>query len=112
MSDQIINVRVSRYDPTTDAAPRYQTYRVPSNAGMSILDVLSYIYEHVDHTLAFYDHASCHQNVCGRCWVVANGKPVLACQVAATEDLTLAPQKGVVVRDLVTRKAGKSDDSW
>jgi succinate dehydrogenase/fumarate reductase-like Fe-S protein len=84
-----------------------ETYEVPSaDKPVKVMDILDYIYLHLDHTLAYYRHSSCNQGVCGRCAVKLNGKTVLACGAViepGTEKITLSPATGNVVRDLVVR---------
>lgn len=80
-------------------------YEVPPFARtMTVMDILDYIYTHLDHTLAYYRHSSCCQAICGRCVCKLNGSQVLACakQVAPqTEVIHLSPADGKRVRDLV-----------
>ncbi len=86
-----------------DAAYRYTAqYSVPFAPGLSVLDVLDYIYEHIDPTLAYFSHEACRQAACGKCLVCVNGKVCLACGCPANgESLTLEPWNGKVVRDLI-----------
>ena len=67
-------VRVFRGSDCANA--RYDTYEVPlpADGSCSVMDVLDYIYEHLDGTLAYYRHSVCNQGICGRCGVRANGK--------------------------------------
>ena len=44
---------------------------------MTVLDVITYIYKHLDPTLAF--RYECRQGICGTCGVMLNKKPVLSC---------------------------------
>jgi succinate dehydrogenase/fumarate reductase iron-sulfur protein len=98
-------VNVLRFDPTVDEDPYYQAYDVPVVEDQSVLDVLDYIHDNLDGSLAYYGHAACHQGVCRRCLVIVNGKPSLACQTKVTGNLTLEPpDKLSVVRDLVFEK--------
>lgn len=91
-----------RFDPHANKEPRYQTYEVPLVEGMSVLDVLDYIYENLDSSLAYYDHAACRYGVCGRCTLVVNGRACVACQTPVTGDITIEPvPKSKIVRDLV-----------
>lgn len=102
MHQKIIRVKVFRFDPSIDEKPHYKTYRVPLTRGMSVLDVLDYIYENFDGSLAYYDHAACRHGICGGCSVVVNGKPSLACQTVVLDDITVEPiPKFQVVKDLV-----------
>jgi len=99
---KIIKVKVFRFNPSVDKKPHYEVYEVPVDGESSVLDVLDYIYDNIDHTLAYYSHTACKRGVCGRCTLMVNGKASLACQTAASGDLTIEPpQKFKVVRDLV-----------
>lgn len=105
MDDRTITVTISRFDPTRDEAPRRQQYQVPLVDGLNVLGALDYIYEHIDSTLAYYDHAACAQGICKTCVARINGKAALMCQTMVTGDITVEPAgKFEVVRDLVTRK--------
>ncbi len=79
-------------------------YEVPVQAGTTVMDILDYIYENLDGSLAYYRHSRCNQGICGRCAVKLDGKTVLACTaVVDTEkdSITLSPAGKDVVRDLV-----------
>lgn len=83
-----------------------QEYAVPvDNAEMlSVLNLLEYIYEHLDSTLAFFHHAACGQAACGKCLVKINGKAGLACKERADgQPLLLEPCNANVVKDLICR---------
>ncbi len=99
-----MQVRVVRFDP--DAKRSWiQKYEVDtSKKSMTVMDVLEYISNHLDHTLAYYQHSICNHGICGRCSVSVNGKTKLACveRVNPYESLELAPVPNrTVVRDLV-----------
>jgi succinate dehydrogenase/fumarate reductase-like Fe-S protein len=101
-SDKTIRVTIQRFNPSMETAARFQTYDVPFSTGLSVMNVLDYIYEHVDGTLAYYSHSACRRGVCGRCMLVINGKAGLACQTPVHGDLTLeTPKQFPIVRDLV-----------
>lgn len=106
MLEKFINVKVFRFDPVTDAEPFYQTYGVPFEEGLSAMDALDYIYQNLDSTLAYYDHAGCSLGICGRCTATINGKPGLLCQTPICgEELMLEPlKKERVLKDLVVAK--------
>lgn len=77
-------------------------YRVPRAPGLSVMDVLDYIYENLDPTLSYFSHEACRQTACGKCLVRVNGKICLACGCPAdTDTLVLEPWNDRVVRDLV-----------
>ncbi len=59
MAGKMIRVKVFRFDPAADKEPWYQTYQVPWEKGMSAMTALDYIYQNLDGTLAYYDHAAC-----------------------------------------------------
>ena len=39
MAEKFINVKVFRFDPSVDKEPRYQTYQVPFEKGMSAMTI-------------------------------------------------------------------------
>ncbi len=105
MAKRIINVRVFRFDPVKDKEPYYKTYQVPYEEGMSAMTALDYIYENLDGTLAYYDHAACDLGICARCTGVINGRAGLFCQAKIEGDVTLEPHAGTrVLKDLVVKK--------
>lgn len=106
MPDSTIRVKVFRFDPAVDKDPHYQTYAVPYESGMSALTALDYIYQNLDGTLAYYDHAGCDLGICGRCTGLINGKPGLFCQIVLEGDAILEPlSKKNVLKDLVGKKS-------
>lgn len=107
----MVTVKVRRSSSVSEEPSYYQNYRVPMSTGMSVMDVLDYIYENLDGSVAYYDHAACNQGVCGRCAVLVNQKPSLMCQTMVHGDVTLEPLAGPeVIRDLVTHRRGGSAD--
>jgi fumarate reductase iron-sulfur subunit len=103
--DTVITARVFRFDPKAGGEPGYREYAVPLAPGMSAMNVLDYIYQNLDPTIAYYDHAGCALGICARCTGRINGKAGLLCQTEVTGDVTLEPiNKERVVRDLVTTK--------
>lgn len=92
--------------PSEGIAPHVREYEVPFSPadGYTVMDVLDYIARHLDPTLGYVSHSICDHGICGRCTVVVNGKPALACLALADADrIELAPRKGSVVRDLVVK---------
>ena len=77
-ASRTIVIECLRYDPETDAAPRYQAYDGPFTDDMSVLQGLQYIKDHVDGSLTF--RWSCRMAVCGSCGMMLNGKPSLSCE--------------------------------
>ena len=111
MSEKTIKANVFRFDPAVDGEPRFQTYEMPFEEGLSAMDVLDYIYQNLDATLAYYDHAGCSLGICGKCTARINGKPGLLCQTPVNDgDLTLEPlKKENVLKDLVVHKSKGED---
>lgn len=93
-------VSILRYDPETDAKPVYKQYEFPFRQGMTVLDVVFYVYEHIDSSLGF--SYCCRNSHCGLCGVVINDKPGLMCRESATEQMVLEPLGNMaVIRDLI-----------
>ncbi len=70
--------RIYRYSPEETGNPRWDTYWVDMDkAGTMILDVLFYIKNIVDPTLAF--RRSCREGVCGSCAMNIAGRNTIAC---------------------------------
>lgn len=111
ISEQTAKLKVFRYDPSKEEEPRYDSYEVPIEGKMSVLNTLEYIYRNIDSTLAFYSHSTCQgQNICKMCSMKVKGEPCLACQtvVEPGEEITVEPvRKDRAYRDLVPMK--KSD---
>ena len=100
-----IKVKCFRFDPSCEKEPRYQYYYVPIEGEMSVLNVLDYIYEQLDPSLAYRRYVACKRGVCTECAVRVNGKNELACRKSVDGDLTIEPvSKERVSRDLVTRR--------
>jgi succinate dehydrogenase/fumarate reductase-like Fe-S protein len=105
MPEKMIEVKVFRFDPSVDRGPRYQTYRVPLEKGMSAMTALDYIYQNLDGTLSYYDHAACDLGICARCSGLINGQPGLFCQAVLQGDVILEPSsKERVLKDLVVKR--------
>jgi len=89
-------VKILRFDPESDVAPHFETYRFPFENGMSVLDVAIYIYEQIDGTLGF--SYCCRNSHCGLCGAKINGRPGLMCRESATREMTLEPLDNLTVR--------------
>jgi len=101
MADVIYNIQ--RFDSDKDAAPYFKEYKVLYTEGMTVLDGLYYILEHLDGTLAF--RSSCRSGVCGSCGMNINGEYCLACETQVAyfgSYLTVKPLGNMkIVKDLV-----------
>ena len=113
MSNKTIKAKIFRFNPAMDTKSYYQTYEVPLELGMSVMNALDYIYQNLDGSLAYYDHAGCDLGICGRCTARINNKPGLLCQTPLVDDVVVEPlNKDKVLKDLVQAKAKpKADDA-
>ena len=99
-----ITAKVYRFDPSHDSAPRYETYDVKieeDDAGIvSALQVLQEINLNIE-PIAY--ESSCYCSICGRCAMLIDGEPNLACMTRMMPGThTFEPLSGFpVVRDLV-----------
>ena len=97
--------RIYRYNPEEGGNPRWDTYHVDTaKCGPMVLDVLLYIKNKIDATLAF--RRSCREGVCGSCAMNIGGHNSIACtkgwDEVAGNTITIAPLPSLpVVRDLV-----------
>ncbi len=101
--DEQAKVTVYRFDPDTDREPRYETYMVPAEGwkGLTVLDTIRYIYEHVDGQLAFRESCRVYR-VCAACSILMNKKVVLACDARSTREMVLEPLPNhPIIKDLV-----------
>ena len=97
--------KVYRYSPEEGGNPRWDTYFVDTDqCGPMILDVLIYIKNHIDSTLAF--RRSCREGVCGSCAMNIGGHNTIACtrgwDEVAGPHISIAPLPSQpVVKDLI-----------
>ena len=105
----IITAKVFKYDPSVDEAPYYETYEVEWDDSdptgiMTALQVLLKINEEIAPVR--YDH-NCCSGLCGRCSMLIDGKPSLACWTRMTPgEHTFEPLPGFpVIRDLVVDRS-------
>jgi succinate dehydrogenase / fumarate reductase iron-sulfur subunit len=102
---KVKSFKVYRYDPETDANPRWDTYDVAvDQCGPMVLDAILHIKNTMDPTLAL--RRSCREGVCGSCAMNIGGRNTLAC-THAWEDvpgnaITISPLPHMpVIKDLV-----------
>ena len=86
------------------ASPRHQSYDVPEEDRMTVLDGLLHIQRHLDRTLTF--RFNCRAGMCGSCGVRVNGTERLACstRLSAVPDstVTVDPLRHLpVIQDLM-----------
>lgn len=100
-----MTVKILRFTPETGER-RQDSYQVPypADGSYTVMDVLDYIRQHLDGTLAYYRHSVCNQGICGRCAAKVNGAVKLTCTCRVeTDELSLEPKNTQVVKDLVTK---------
>jgi succinate dehydrogenase/fumarate reductase-like Fe-S protein len=81
----------------------FQTYEVPFEEGMSVLDALRWIRTHLDSSLAIR-YSCINANACKTCMALVNGAVEYTCTArltAAGADVAPLPKRPVI-RDLVT----------
>jgi succinate dehydrogenase / fumarate reductase, iron-sulfur subunit len=94
----------------TDNSGEYQTYKVPIEEGMVVLDAIHYIQATYDPNLAV--RWNCKAAKCGSCSAEVNGKPALMCKSRMDkfedgQEIVVQPLKTFpLIKDLVT------DVSW
>jgi succinate dehydrogenase/fumarate reductase-like Fe-S protein len=83
--------------------PRYDSFAVPYEPGMSVLDALRWIRTHIDSTLAIR-YSCINANVCKTCMALINGRVEYSCLAKLTPQETLVEPlpKRPLIRDLVT----------
>lgn len=74
---------VQRFDPAGEGRAYAETFEVEAPPAASVLDALLVAAEEQAPSLAF--RRMCRSGICGTCGMTVNGRPVLACQVAADE---------------------------
>lgn len=95
-----IKVKVRRFDQSINKEPHTQEYVVPFEDKMSVANVLNWIADNLDPTLAFY--SSCRTGKCKACLVKINGKGKTACTELVTGDIDLEPiDVTKAIKDLV-----------
>ncbi len=76
---EFVTFEIFRYDASRKSEPRFQSFEIAPEPGMSVLDALFKIQDELDPSLAF--RYSCRGAVCGSCAMVINGRFDLACRV-------------------------------
>ena len=107
-----ITVKVFKYNPATDKEPHYESYQVPYQREMRVLDTLVYIQEVLGHSIAF--RWTCGTKKCGSCGMLVNGIPKLSCWEPVDEPvMTLEPlPQFPVIRDLVVDREEYQGVVW
>jgi fumarate reductase (CoM/CoB) subunit B len=100
---ELLRVKVNRSADACEAA-RFETYQVPYQKWMRVLDALNHIAEYQAPDLAY--RWFCGTKMCGTCAVRMNGREVLACWEAVEPQMIIEPLRNLpVIRDLVVDRA-------
>ena len=101
-----VTFHVKRYDPAKDekGAARIQSYEIPYDTSLTVLEGLFHIQEQLDASLSF--RYCCRASICGSCAMYINGRYRLACQTNVvhlhTDEVHIAPLPHLpLVKDLV-----------
>ncbi|WP_053948849.1 succinate dehydrogenase/fumarate reductase iron-sulfur subunit [Halolamina sediminis] len=80
LGENAVTLKVFRYDPEVEekAEPRFDTFQIPFEKGMTVLDALIAARDTYDSSLTF--RHSCRQAVCGSDALFINGRQRLGCQ--------------------------------
>ncbi|MEM7464233.1 MAG: 2Fe-2S iron-sulfur cluster-binding protein [Pseudomonadota bacterium] len=96
-----LQVKVNR---GSQADRYFETFDVPAYDNQTVLDVVSWIQQHVDPTLSY--RFSCRVGMCGSCAMMVNGEPRWTCRthvnrVVKADRLTIEPLRNLpVIKDL------------
>jgi succinate dehydrogenase / fumarate reductase iron-sulfur subunit len=99
-----VNLKIFRYNPESGKKAAYDTYTLEAEPTDRVLDLLEYIRNYLDGTLAF--RRSCAHGVCGSDAMRINGVNRLACKVLIQDlgstDVTVEPLLGLpVIKDMI-----------
>ncbi len=103
-----ITAKIFRYDPSVDEEPHYSTHEVEwIDDGTGIMTALQVLHAiNYDEEAFGYDH-NCSSGLCGRCSMLIDGKPGLACWTPLEPgEHTFEPLPGFpVIKDLVVDRS-------
>ena len=103
-----VNLRIQRFDPERDTAPRWEEYRLDVDPMARVLDLLHMVKWEQDASLTF--RRSCGHGICGSDAMLINGRNRLACKIRVDQlgkKISVSPLPGLpVVKDLVVDMEG------
>jgi succinate dehydrogenase/fumarate reductase iron-sulfur protein len=103
--NELAEVNIFRFNPEIDDHPRMEEFLIPYDPQKTVLEVLQYIYEEKERSLAFRE--SCQSGFCSICGITVNGHPCLACTTYMERKMTIEPlMRHKVIRDLVVELKG------
>jgi succinate dehydrogenase / fumarate reductase iron-sulfur subunit len=92
-----VKLRVQRFDPQVEQAPRWQDYTVDVPEYGTVLDALLCVKDEQDETLTV--RCSCRSHICGSCVMRINGRSGLGCKTKIGEATRrLGPGQPIVVQ--------------
>lgn len=103
MEEKIITAKVFRFNPEKEEKPRYDMFKIKTDKNMSVLNLLFYIQQNLDQSLAYRNYF-CNLGICLSCLLYIDGKNLRGCTktVNPGDTVTVGPPKGYeVIRDLV-----------
>ena len=99
-----VTLRIFRGLGNDRTKDRYETFTVPYEEGMVVLNAIHYIQSHFDSSLSA--RWNCKAGRCGSCSAEINGLPRLMCKTPVADiegEITVEPMKAFpLLRDLVT----------
>ena len=99
-----VHIRVRRFDAEHPELSEFESFVVPYDTSMRVLDALNYIAENFATDLAY--RWLCGTKMCGTCAVRMNGREVLACRESVEPEMTIEPLRNLpVIRDLVVDRS-------
>jgi succinate dehydrogenase / fumarate reductase iron-sulfur subunit len=103
-----VELRVKRFNPESDGAAHWESYKVEADPSDRVLDLLHQVKWFQDGTLTF--RRSCAHGVCGSDAMLINGRNQLACASLVRDagpTITVEPVRGLpVIKDLLVDQEG------
>jgi len=102
MSSDVLQVQIQRGSSETS---HQETFEVPAYQSQTVLDVVSWVQQHLDPTLSY--RFACRVGMCGSCGMMVNGVPRWTCRthisrVLKNNTIAIAPLRNLpVIKDLV-----------
>jgi len=104
MKNNLIQVKILRYNKIGDKKRHYQLYEIPCrDEKMTIMEVFDYINKHLDASFAYRKY-NCNRGTCHSCLIKLNGRNVRACSsfIGVGETAVIDPFiRDKVIKDVV-----------
>jgi len=98
-----VQLKIQRFNPEKDEKPWWGEYEIEAEATDRVLDVLHYVKDNIDGTLAV--RRSCGHGICGSDAMRINGRNLLACKVLVRDlgsNISVQPLLALrVIKDLI-----------